>query len=269
VLTICGGIQPELLHLLGPDGDGLRPRWLPHVSMTADLRPTAGRPAADWDRAIEDLYQAREPRQWTLSAGGLRVWQEAQGRWQAGRKAPESPSTYAALAKADEQCARIALVIAESLSPGSAGEVPVEAMETAAAITDYALDCWRALPGHDSLSYSRKDDALYGAVDRLAAWIEQRGGCVTKRDIRRHHPAGIRDGERLNEVLREYEKVYPGSVRAETPEDREGQGRPQQGGGWGPYGTLVFAPRRGNGEYVQSPESMSSGLSPGDSPANK
>jgi DNA polymerase-1 len=264
VLTICGGIQPELLHLLGPDGDGLRPRWLPHVSPTADLHPAPGRVPGEWNDAIEALYQARQPRTWALSREALQAWQAAQGRWQAARKQPESPSTFAALAKSDEQCARIALVIAESLAPGQAGEIPEAAMTSAVAITDYALDCWRALPGHDSLSYSRKDDAINSAIDRLAAWIEQRGGYVTKREIRRHTPAGIRSTERLNEVLREYDKVYPGSVRAETPEDRADKDRSD-----GRYGTLVFAPRRGNGEDARTQKHSPGGLSAADNPPNR
>ena len=43
VITVCGGIQPQFLPLLGREGDGMRPRWLPHMSLTTDLDPRASR----------------------------------------------------------------------------------------------------------------------------------------------------------------------------------------------------------------------------------
>jgi hypothetical protein len=42
VLSICGGIQPELLHLLGREGDGMRPRWLPHLSLSHRIKMREG-----------------------------------------------------------------------------------------------------------------------------------------------------------------------------------------------------------------------------------
>jgi DNA polymerase I len=246
VITVCGGIQPHLVHLLGPEGDGMRPRFLPHLSLTTDLHPGSAPAAESWDQAIAALYELREPRTWSLQGRPLAAWQAAEAGWQRERKGAESPSTMAALAKADEQCARIALVLAESLDPGKGGAMPPEAMDAAIALTGYVLDCWRALPAHRSLTTSRKDESLYGAVDELADWLERRAAPASRREIQRAHVAGIRDAARLSEVLYLYERVYPGSLKDETPKDREGKR--------GPSGLLIHAPRRAKGK-----------LSPGDS----
>jgi len=56
---------------------------------------------------------------------------------------------------------------------------------------------------------------------------------VTKRDIQRAHPAGIRDPAQLAEVLKVYGRIYPGTVRT---------GRIS--GAHGPETQLVDAPRR-------------------------
>jgi hypothetical protein len=253
VPTVCGGIQPHLLHLLGPEGDGMRPRWLPHMSLTTDLAPRAGGATEKWDEAVEALYGARELRTWTMGEDVLRLWQGAQRRWKAAQKGAESPSATAALAKADEQAARLALVIAESLNPAAGGEIPVEAMTAAIAIIDYTLDCWRALPGHDVLSLSRRDWTLNQAVDQLAEWLERHGGSADRREIQRARVAGARTSDALSALLTTYEATYPGSVRAETPEERKGKR--------GPVATLIFAPRRDN-TASQKPLNSAKNVSP-------
>jgi hypothetical protein len=263
VLAVSGGIQPELVHLLGQEGDGMRPRWLPHISLAHRVKARPGRLPTEWNAAVAKLYQARGYREWSLAGPSLAAWERAADRWHAEGDGAESPSAMYALAKADIQCARVALVLAEAAAPGAGGEIPVGAVSSAVEIVDFVLNCWRALPGSDHLSYSRKDDALYGAVEKLATWIEQRGECVTKRQIRRACPAGIRDSAKLDEVLRAYESVYPGSVRAETPEDRAEKTRSD-----GPYGILVFAPRRGGPRARDTGKRGSSGLSAADSPPN-
>ena len=67
VITVCGGIQPQFLPLLGREGDGMRPRWLPHMSLTTELDPKGGCPAPAWDAAITKLYEVRNSRTWTMS----------------------------------------------------------------------------------------------------------------------------------------------------------------------------------------------------------
>lgn len=242
VITVCGGIQPQFLPLPGREGDGMRPRWLPHMSLTTELDPKGGRPVPTWDAAIAKLYDARSLRKWTISGRSLDLWRAAQRRWKAAQQGLESPSVTAALAKADEQAARITLVIAESLDPAAGGEVPGEAITAAIAITDYTLAAWRALPGGEILALSRRDAELGDAVDRLAEWLERHGGKASAGDLRRACVAGIRTAGKLAEVLAEYEATYPGSVREETVEERKGKR--------GPAGTYVFAPRR---EHPRSP----------------
>jgi hypothetical protein len=240
VISVCGGIQPHLLHLLGPEGDGMRPRWLPHVSLTTELDPRAGRQTPNWDAAIEKLYDTRNLRTWTMPGSPLDLWRSSQRRWKGMQRGLESPSVTAALAKADEQAARITLAIAESLDPAAGGEIPAEAVTAAIALEDYTLSAWRAMPGGEILALSRRDAELAGAVDKLAEWLERHGGKATTREILLAHVAGIRTADKLAEVLAEYEATYPGSVREETPEERRGKR--------GPVATLVFAPRRERGQ---------------------
>ncbi len=243
VLTVCGGIQPHLLNLLGLEGDGMRPRWLPHLSMTTDLNPGPGQPTPAWDEAIDRLYTGRQHRQWTLTGRELATWRDAQRRWKAAQRGAESPSVTAALAKADEQAARITLVLAEALHPVSGGPVPAEAVTAAVTIIDYTLNVWRALPGGETLSLSRRAWVLNQAVDKLADWLERHGGCATRREIQAGRVAGARTAPQLNALLLEYEQTYPGSVHYETPEDRAGKR--------GYAGQVVHAPRR---EHGQSPD---------------
>ena len=247
VITVCGGIQPQFLPLLGREGDGMRPRWLPHMSLTTELDPRAWL-TPGWDEAVTALYGDRNDRAWTMPPRSLALWRSAQKNWKGMQRGSESPSVTAALAKADEQAARIALVIAESLNPGAGGEIPAKAVTAAIAITDYTLDVWRALPGGETLALSRRDAELGEAVDKLAEWLERHGGKASTRDILLAHVAGIRTAGKLAEVLAEYEATYPGSVREETPEERQGKR--------GPAGTYVFAPRRG---HTQSPPEQSCG----------
>ena len=192
VITVCGGIQPQFLPLLGREGDGMRPRWLPHMSLTTDLDPKAGRPAPAWDAAITKLYENTNGRTWTIPGRSLDLWRDAQKRWKSAQRGLESPSVTAALAKADEQAARIALIIAESLNPAAGGEVPAEAVTAAIAIIDYTLAVWRALPGGEILALSRRDAELGEAVDKLAEWLERHGGSASTGDLRlrarRRHP---------------------------------------------------------------------------------
>jgi hypothetical protein len=245
VISVCGGIQPHLLHLLGPEGDGMRPRWLPHMSLTTELDPRGGRKTPEWDAAIGKLYAATGARTWTMAPPTLGLWRSAQQRWKGMQRDLESPSVTAALAKADEQAARIALVIAESLDPAAGGEIPADAVTAAVAIVDYTLNVWRAMPGGEILALSRRDAELSHAVDRLAEWLERHGGKAAIGDLRRACVAGARTAGKLTEVLAEYEATYPGSVREETPEERQGKR--------GPAARVVFAPRRTDGQSPQKP----------------
>lgn len=191
VLTVCGGLQPHLLHLLGPEADGFRPRFLPHVSMTTDLTPGQGRDAPAWDAAIGKLFDATGPRTWRLEGPARELWRDVQRRWKTAQDGPEPPAVAAALAKADEQAARIALVLAESLDPAAGGPIPEQAMHAAVAITDYVMGVWRAMgPGNPVLrpprhrAGSRRRCA--GRLARAARRPVNRPGHPPQR--RRRHP---------------------------------------------------------------------------------
>lgn len=162
VLSIVGGLQPHLHHLLGDEDSGFRPRWLVHVSPleSAEWAVRKYLPR-DWDSAVRLLYENRDQREWTLAGSALRVWKDASRGWKLqARSGEESASASRALIKADIQCARIALVIAESLKPGAGGGIPTEAMKCAVAITEYVMDCWRALPGHETFALTFREEKL-------------------------------------------------------------------------------------------------------------
>jgi hypothetical protein len=56
VVVICGGLQPALHDLLGPESDGLRPRWLPHLAAMPDASSSG--PAADVPERCITITQA-------------------------------------------------------------------------------------------------------------------------------------------------------------------------------------------------------------------
>lgn len=236
VVSVCGGLQPHLTSLLGPDGDGMRPRWLPHPSTDLDLKWRPGEIAKSWGETIAELYGARHRRVWELSDEALKIWESAKDEWKRATRGSEAPSVIAALAKADEQALRIGLVLAESDAPGTEdGQVNADQIRCAISVVDYVLDVWRAMPGGQvALALSRRDEVLDAAVEDLVAWLDRQGGSAARRDIQRARVAGVRTPEALGALLDRYEAIYPGSVRTE----RTGKA--------GPPSKKVYAPRRGS-----------------------
>jgi hypothetical protein len=234
VLSVVGGVQPHLHNLLGDADSGFRPRWLLHSAPLESVEwGDRVHPAAEWDSAIDKLYHLRERRDWMLEGDALRLWRARSAAWKGQARGTENVGTSAALDKSDVQAARIALVIAESLDPGAGGPVPVEAMECAIAITDYVMDCWRALPGEEAFALSRKDEILSKKVDELANWLETRKDRrATRTQVKEAHIGGVRTADEVETLLRSYAKVYPGTVVQEKP---AGGGRP---------GQVVYAPAR-------------------------
>lgn len=242
VVSLVGGIQPGLLGCLGSDTDGFPPRWLPFWYDGPKL-PWAKRlfKAAEWESTVRALYEARERRVWRLEGAALDLWRAACGQWAEQAEGDEASATSAALDKADIQCAAVAKVIAESLHPGRGGAIPVEAMTTAIAIVDYAMDCWRAMPGNETMSLSRKDETLNRGVDLLADWLNDRAprdlnGQMIKwanpREIKDRHIAGVRTMVEANLLVDRYGAVYQGHVITYKPPRG---GRP---------GRAVIAPQR-------------------------
>lgn len=224
VAPIIGGIQPQYSELLGPEEDGMRARWLPHLSMATDLEPTSARTPQTWEDLVRYQYARQIERTWTLHHDGVAygIWKSARQRWrEASRSDTVTPSVQGALGKSDRYAARIALIIAETLDPGRAGEIPPEAMTAAVTIVDYCLDCWRALPERGDLQLDRKQERLAPAVERLAAWLEARRADETGvkrtrfRDAQMAKVAGARNAATFRALAHQYEMTYPGSVREE------------------------------------------------------
>jgi len=221
VVCIVGTLQPPLNHLLGGEEDGLRPRWLPHL---ATLDPTAqdvggmATRSDTWSATLTKLHGLPRRREWTLDGATTRRWYGARREWKTEAGNPdETASTSAALIKADVQCARIALILAETLEPGAGGHIPPEAMTAAIAIVDFVMDCWRAMPEDGGLRLSRRDEALDIAVIRLAGWLDEHGGSANRRALQRARVAGIRTAADLNALLARYEDTYPGGVTTVSP----------------------------------------------------
>ena len=214
VVSVVGGIQPHLHPLLGDPDSGFRPRWLPHLAPLSTV--TWGsriHPSAEWDKAIDWLYTARHRREWELAGDALGIWQRECAEWKRQARGSENTSASAALDKSDIQCARVALVIAESMSPGAGGIIPAPAMECATAIIEYVMNCWRALPGHEAFALSRRDEILARKVDELAAWLDTRNGRkATRTQIKEAAIAGVRSAADAETLLTAYQTVYPGTV---------------------------------------------------------
>lgn len=232
VAPIIGGIQPQYTALLGDDEDGARARWLPHYS-PGTVTATPPPPAAEWEAWVAKAAHLSQPREWHLDTATYRTWRAAVARWgEVERRTDVAAAVAGAASKADRQALRVALVLAELISPGSGGPIPPEAMTGAVALVDYAIDVWGVLGGTtETLTTSRREQTLITAADRLAGWIAERGGRVTRRDIGRAKPCGIRKAAQIDEVLAEYDELFPCTVRKE----------PAPGGG--PETTVVYAPR--------------------------
>ena len=170
-LSIIGGLVPENLKLLGSEADGLRARFLPVIPSSPVIPRLAGGAEipATWDDAIKRLYECQEKREWVLSAEAHDLIMAAVRRWTQRKSGGTDPVTVrTALAKADEQCLRIALTVSELAEPGKGGgEIPAWAAAYAVARIDYALDCWLALGSDQAMAFSRKDEVINAAVADL------------------------------------------------------------------------------------------------------
>jgi hypothetical protein len=168
-----------------------------------------------------------------LHGDALRLWRGAGDRWKdAARGKAVNASLHGALVKADIQCARIALVLAESASPLAGGRIPADAVSGAIAIIDYVMGCWRALPSRESFIVTRRDAVLKPKVPQLLGWLEQHGGKATKRQLQQAGVCGITSAREAEMLLAEYQIAYPGTVRSERTGKR------------GPETVFVYAPER-------------------------
>jgi hypothetical protein len=217
VLSVCGTLQTERVDLLGGDEDGLRPRWFPHAvdQEIGGWQPKLFEPYK-WNAVIRALYQNTEPRQWELTGDALDMWLAASKRWLAEAKNGENEMATAGLHKADQQCARVALVLAESLSPAVGGDLPVPAMEMAIAITDYVMGVWRSMDTPEVFAPTIADQKVWEAV---RAWANFAAGKkdrrVSTRDLRRGKVGAVRKATDFDRVLEAYDDYHPGRVVTE------------------------------------------------------
>jgi hypothetical protein len=234
VVTVTGCLVTHNHRLLGRVDDGMRPRWLPHLAERVAPRLD---PLDDggWPFVVDDLAMRPRPRTWHLDAHTRGGWEAARARWRAlaGGDAPDS--VREAAGKADRHAARVALTLAEGIAPGTGGAIPPEAMTGAIALVDYTLDVWRALPEGEVLTLSRRMEAVDGAVDRWAAWLEHRPDKqATRGTLLRYKVGGVQTAKEVDIVLDRYEERFPGTVEHNTVP-----------AGGGPPATIVHAPRRG------------------------
>jgi Protein of unknown function (DUF3987) len=67
-VVICGGLQPYLHDLLGPDDDGMRPRWLPHLAGMSEPMGVVNVASFGWHTLIAQLLDKRsKERCWQLT----------------------------------------------------------------------------------------------------------------------------------------------------------------------------------------------------------
>lgn len=252
-LVLCGSVQMEYQHLLGAEGDGLRPRWLPHLATFAPPLPErseaelaraateATQAGTVWAERLTELIERRnQQRVWTLDPKAQLRFYALDREWKERAGSPEeSASTAAALRKADRQLLRLVLVACELDDPGgTTGGLTVTAKRIDAVVPqlEFCLSCWRVLPTATALALTYQHAVLNEAVDKLAFWLEHHGGASTPRGLLRAHVAGVRTRGDLNLLLKRYLATFPGTIKPTTPGPRGG--RP---------GRLVLAPKRATG----------------------
>jgi hypothetical protein len=257
VVCLGGPLTMNNIALLGEQGGGFRPRWLPHVISGKHRWLRAGKVPESWTSCVNTLLMNRSSREWKLTGASLDAWESARRRWEIQQDDPEPEDVIEALRKADQQALRVALVISESIHPGQGSELPVQAMTVAIAIVDYSISCWRAFIGGPSLALTRLDATLTPAVSALAIWLEGRPEKkARKREIQRARVGGARVPKAVDALIGEYEQTFPGSVREESV---------PQGGG---VSVVVYAPRRdaqSNPERSNDPPGTE-GVTTGDTP---
>ena len=223
VVSVCGTLQPDRADLLGDNDDGMRPRWFPHA-VDQEIEGWLDRhfDPRRWRSAIRALYRNKAPRTWKLNGEALELWLAASKRWKAEARTGENEAAIAALHKADNQCARVALILAESLDalagddPGKGGLLPVAAMKMAIAITDYVMDVWRSMDSQEVFAPTIADEKTYKAVKKWADFAgRQTDRRVSTRVLQSRRVGGVRSAPHFELVLDAYEAHYPNHVFTE------------------------------------------------------
>ena len=219
-LVVCGGLQTRQSRAAR-----LRGRRAPRRAARSTRRPCpsrSGRSAVAtrrpsgrhcWSRCS----RARDAeRGWHLDDHGRAAFEHYRRQWkQRAREVATAASMSAALDKADVHTARVALVLAEAQAPGAGGPIGAELVNLAATLVGFTLGCWPALPEQGGLALSHRNAVLDSGVAALAAWLEERGGKASRRELQRACVAGARTADDLKALLDRYEDTFPGTVAGE------------------------------------------------------
>jgi hypothetical protein len=101
-------------------------------------------------------------------------------------KAKSAASGRCVVDKAPIHVLRIALTLAEAEAPGRGGTIGEGTLDRAAAIVNFTLGCWYALPERGAEWLTRREQGLDRAVITFLAWLEERDGReATRREIQR------------------------------------------------------------------------------------
>lgn len=221
VVTIAGGLQPHLLHVLDGD-DGLRDRFC--LSWYA-ASPSPDPPALNradqeergWTQLIYRLASKRHiSRVRAIAPAAKQRFQAAQKRLRKIQISSSSPAHLSSWAsKGPSHLARHALLLSEA---AGAGIVDEDSMEQAEQIVRYFVQHCQALPikGPNLMAkpYERGKDE---AVDRLEDHVRRQPSyCSARRDLQRARVAGVRTAEDLNALIERYSQTYPGCVVREV-----------------------------------------------------
>jgi hypothetical protein len=220
-MSIIGGLVPENVRLLGSESDGLRARFLPVLpssQVVPNLDGSEPLPSS-WIEAVNRLLELKAPREWLLRGAAREMAKSAVSDWKARQMDGADPVVVkTALAKADEQCFRIALSVADSEEPGGSGDIPLWAVEYAIARVEYSLGVWLALGSDQVMAFSRKDEVLNAGVADLLRAIEARTAMadgrkyMTRRDIQMSQVAGATTSVLADTLIRSYLSAYTGCV---------------------------------------------------------
>jgi Protein of unknown function (DUF3987) len=229
-LSVIGGLVPENVALLGNESDGLRARFLP-VLPSSEVRPNldGSKPLPEsWLTAVTRLHECDQPREWFLRGQAREVIKIAAGRWaDRARNGTDPKVIRTALAKADEQAMRLALVMAELAEPGAGGGIPPWCAEYAVARVEYALGVWLALGTDQVMVYSRRDEVLSRGVRELLTRIQQRQPdpesrrrYMTRADIQAAKVAGAVRPDQVNELIGAWLAQFPRCVTVYSERDK-------------------------------------------------
>lgn len=219
-VSACGGIQPDVLGEVfdGRAADGMAARF--HAIFPSPLPPAPWSAAtvpvgsAEWQRVCDKLFGLKprtEPL--TLDPAAEEVWAAF---YNAHNQEQPPVHLQPYWAKCEGYCLRLALVL--TMLRWACGEadgerVDATAMTGAVKLVAYFKDHARRVYA----AANQRGDR--GRVGETLAWIRQRGGKVTAREIRQFRKGGVKTGEEAVELLDDLAELGHGSVVKKVRKD--------------------------------------------------